>query len=353
MRRSARRILAWPAHGENPYQWQLYGQLRERGWHVIEYSRGRLARLPADVVHLHWPDLVLAERRSWLRPVKAIVFLALLATARARGRAVVWTVHNPFLRAEQSTRWGPLYLRLVSRLCSGLIFLSESHMDAHGGVGRHKPLAVIPQPHYRFVYGEPADAADAKRRLGLDPATKVVGFFGQVRPYKHLEALVSAFSRLEGDGTRLVVAGAFDDSCRELAWSLEGNERVLVFDGHVPDEEVRWLIGAMDVVVLPYRELGNSAVALLSLSYHRPVLAPADARSVRDIGRRAGPGWVTAFQGALGPGDIEQALSATLASEPDLSEYEPTRIGELTHRFLSELASRPRRLSRVRAGRAR
>jgi len=335
-------LLAWPAGGDNPYQHLLYRELRARGWEVSDFTRARLVGLRADVVHLHWPDLVLVERRPVLRLLKAFVLLALLWIARIRRRDLVWTVHNPFLRAEQATRWGPAFLHQVARACSGLIFLSDEHRGAYGSRPT-TPTAVIPQPHYRLVYGEPRAPVEAKERLALGGRSRVVGFFGQVRPYKNLAALQRAFADLDDDSARLLVAGDFDESSRDLLAHLSRDARAVVLGRRVPDQQVADVLAAMDVLVLPYRELGNSAVALLALSYGRPVLAPAGVPSIVDFRATVGPGWVSLFEGELSAADLERALHTPPGSaEPDLRRYDRERIGDLTHRFLSSLVDRRR-----------
>jgi beta-1,4-mannosyltransferase len=253
---------------------------------------------------------------------------------------VVWTVHNPSLRAEQWTPWGSLFLRQVARVASGLIFLSEGHRGAYGSPATKRSV-VIPQPHYRLVYGEPCEPAEAKRRLSLDSGARVIGFFGQVRPYKNLAGLHRAFAQLDDESARLLVAGDFHESCREMLSDFTCDPRAVVLDRHLPDDEVALVLAAMDVVVLPYRELGNSAVALLALSYGRPLLAPGGVPSIEDFRTAAGTEWVSLYEGELSAADLREALHGSPPSgEPDLRRYDPARIGALTDRFLSSLADR-------------
>jgi beta-1,4-mannosyltransferase len=337
----ARSLMAWPAFGQHPYQDLLYAEMARRGWCVSDFT-GRDALLrPASVVHLHWPDLVLEEPargRAW----KALALLALVAVARLRGRQVVWTVHNPILRREQATWWARTYLRLLARLCSGVILLSEAHVGAYGADPNRKPVAVIPHPHFRRVYGEPREQMAARERLGLGPDLQVIGFFGRVRPYKDLEALVHAFRGLDDDRVRLLVAGEVDETCRHIVEELKRDRRALVIDDYIAAEEVAWLLAAIDLLVLPYHELGNSGVALLSLSYGRPVLAPANAVSVREMGCLAGEGWIQAYEKQLTPAALRAGLrpSAIPTQEPDLRPFAPERVADMTHEFLVGLASR-------------
>jgi beta-1,4-mannosyltransferase len=330
-------LMAWPAGGapgSNPYQTLLYRELSGLGWQVVDFEPGRLLKQPPDLLHIHWPDLVLLERRGALRVAKTLAFLVLFAVVRARGRTIVWTVHNPGLREEQHSRWGLIYLSLLMRLCSGLILLAPEHRGEFGG-----PQAVVPQPHYRDVYGPGRDRGEAKGRLGLQEGEPVLGFFGKVRPYKNLEGLLSSFQQMDDERPRLLVAGEVDPSCAGLVPMLRATQHVTLFDGFVEDSEVAWLLGSMDVVVLPYRELGNSAVALLALSYDRPVLGPAVASSLRELQREVGDAWVQLYDGELSAADLEDTLQRVPApgSRPALGSFSPDRVGRLTDRFFREL----------------
>ncbi|MFN2616583.1 MAG: hypothetical protein ABR581_05590 [Thermoleophilaceae bacterium] len=334
-------VLAWPA-GEGPeaqpYQALLYGELRKRGWTVKDFTPGRLLRHPQELIHVHWPDLVLLERRPPLRFLKTAAFLALFALARLRGRRLVWTLHNTELRDEQRSPWGRVYVRALIGLCSGLVLLSPRHVELLSRRARRKPLAVVPHPELRTAYGEPREGRAAKERLGIGSDELVVGFFGKVRPYKQLSALASAFAGLPGPGLRLLVAGEFDASCAALATGLRHADRTSLLDRHVPRDEVAWVLAAMDLVVLPYREIGNSGVALLALSYARRLLAPASAPAMSELRKSVGGNWVQLYEGELQPHHLRQALERRPeTSEPDLAAFAPGRVGELTDRFLRSL----------------
>ena len=67
----------------------------------------------------------------------------------------------------------------------------------------------------------------------------------------------------------------------------------------VPVEDVQAHFAAADLVVLPYRKTLNSAVALLALSFDRPVLVP-NAGSMAELQREVGAEWVLIYEGSEG-----------------------------------------------------
>ena len=91
---------------------------------------------------------------------------------------------------------------------------------------------------------------------------------------------------------------------------------------YVDDETLAAEISAAQVVVLPYRHLHNSGVALLALSLDRPVLVPA-GDTATELAAEVGSPWVPTFSGVVGAADLAAALAHTTAADlpgrPDLS----------------------------------
>ena len=97
----------------------------------------------------------------------------------------------------------------------------------------------------------------------------------------------------------------------------------------MPDEDVADLVSASDWVVLPYREVSNSGVLLLALSYRRPVVAPA----VPTLQEVLGPKLARACYETGEPGSLERAIAsaAMRSQEQDVWEaYAADRAGEFS-----------------------
>jgi len=108
--------------------------------------------------------------------------------------------------------------------------------------------------------------------------------FGYVRPYKGVEDAVEALVHTIGD-VRLLVAGeCWEEPGRfhELAARLGVADRVRFDLRYIPNDELPALFAAADVVVLPYREATQSAVAALAMAYRRPVVA-TDAGGLAEL----------------------------------------------------------------------
>jgi len=103
-------------------------------------------------------------------------------------------------------------------------------------------------------------------------------FFGFIREYKGLDLLLDAWPAVvrARPRARLVVAGdpaRLDPARRkELADRASSLGAILRF-AYVPFEEVSTYFAAADTLVLPYRNISQSGVLLLSLSVGLPVIA--------------------------------------------------------------------------------
>lgn len=222
------------------------------------------------------PDLVLIQ---WWVPFWA-PSLACVATLLRRwtGARLVFICHN-VLPHEGGGCLRSALVRLA--LARGDAFIVHSDADeaalrvllpglADAAIHR----ALLPA----FTIATPADPAASRARLGLPADAPVALFFGFVRPYKgvmHLiEALPAAIEAVPG--LRLVVAGEFWDSVesyRARAAALGVADRVHFDDRYVPNEEVGTYFAAADLVVMPYVEASQSAVATLAVAFGLPIVA--------------------------------------------------------------------------------
>jgi glycosyltransferase involved in cell wall biosynthesis len=183
---------------------------------------------------------------------------------------VVWTVHNALphdrQRLDRALRW------LLVR-CARLVVHAEATRAAVPRARR--PAAVVPHGHYIGWYPDDLSPAEARRALGLEPADAIFVCFGQLRAYKGIDGLLTAFAGLPDPGLRLVIAGRpASERDAAVVRAGAGDPRVRTHLGFVPDADVQRFLKAADFVVLPYRDVLTSGAALLALSFGRPVVVP-------------------------------------------------------------------------------
>lgn len=309
------RVLASPlALPAQPYVERLYDAVRATGVVVDGYSSAAVASGRYSVWHLHWPELFLNEPGpAATTAVRGLRLLRAVARARRRGLAVVWTVHNLAAHDRQHPRLESAFWAVFPRLVDGTIALSEGGRAAaleRFPALRRRPAAVVPLGHYRGAHPAGVGRDEARRRLGIDPGARVVGFFGLVRPYKGVPELVRSFRALPDPDLVLLVAGPprTPSLAREVDAAAGDDPRIRLRLELVPDDEVQHHVVAADLVALPYTAVQNSSAALLALSFDRPVLVP-ELGAMAELRNAVGADWVRLFPGPLTPGELAAAMA--------------------------------------------
>ena len=219
--------------------------------------RDWLARNRCDVLNSH------SSTDSWL---------AALALAGMRPRpALVRTRHiSAPVPDNFATRW--LYQSATRRIVTTGERLREQLIRDN----RYRPEAIVSVPTgidlARYV---PGDKAEAKARLGIEPAQACIGIVATLRSWKGHRYLVEAFAGLPHKDARLLMVGDGPgrDNLREQVERLGLRERVLM-PGNLA-EVTPWL-QAMDVFALPsYANEGVPQALMQAMAAGVPVISTA------------------------------------------------------------------------------
>lgn len=315
------RVLASPLAPEtngNPYVALLHDELRANGVVIDHLSGWRLLSRP-DIVHVHWPEHLVRSDKARTLVWDGGKVLSLIAAARLRGAALVWTAHNlePHERSHQRLLRAFLGLFVAQvDLVIGLSAASHEALVERYPSLRGRPFVVIPHGHYKDVYvgGEP-DRLQCRRNLGLAQNRRTLLMLGYIRPYKNVAGLVNAFVRMPEVQAQLAIVGRVSSAAlaEGIRRAASDDERVrLSLSPASVDDIVSWH-AASDVVVLPYGGLSslNSGAALLALSLNRPVVMP-DGPSARELLEQVGPEWLIPVDGD----ERDFVLAALSAPEP-------------------------------------
>ena len=300
-----------------------------------ELTAGWLWRSRASVglVHFHWRadrhyaclgqplDEHTVERprlqgpRSWL---KLLLFAARLGLARALGYRLAWTIHEVYPN-ETALRPPGAISRRLDRIGGRLLARFSDAVLAHDqGTARRaraelglERVAVVPHGSYVGVYGRGRSRAEVRASLGIPAGAFTFLCFGDLRPDKALDLVLSAFGALAGPDAVLVVAGRVKDerSHSRLLASAAGDARIRPFLGEVPHERVAELFGAADAAVLGRGEVWTPGSLILALSLGLPVVAARVSVHQELLGEEAG--WL--FE----PGDAESLRGVLEAAMTD------------------------------------
>ena len=161
-------------------------------------------------------------------------------------------------------------------VCDGFLTMSESVKQDLINLKLTQPIAYVPHPMYD-TFGTAIGKNEAKQLLGLDGATNYLLFFGFIRKYKGLGLLLNAFSdeRLKALNLKLIVAGEFYEDKNPYLEQIEKlglNDRVIVCDDFIPNNQVSNYFCASDVVVQPYLNATQSGVTQIAYYYNKPMI---------------------------------------------------------------------------------
>lgn len=315
--------LTDPTQGKevaNPYTRLLVAAASEdRRLRIVYFSWRTFLSAPFDVLHVHWPEVFVAGSSALERAVKSLLLMLFSLRIRLQRKAVVRTVHN-VQPHESVPALGRCALKMLDDLTTWQIVLNEATPRQ-----ANSPSTVVPHGHYRDAYVEPSAASIVPGRLLA---------FGQIRPYKGMEDLVVAFHDLPSTMS-LVIAGKPDspNTAEQLTELAAGANNIRLDLRFVPDDALAREIDHAELIVLPYRTVHNSGVALLALSLNRPILVRrSEATSL--LQEEFGSHWVQLFEGELDASKLSAALhAARMADRPsrvDMSSRDWELLGRRT-----------------------
>ena len=161
------------------------------------------------------------------------------------------------------------YLRAVD----GFVYMSE---QVHGELKVYTSAPALFSPHPMFEnFGSAVSHDEACEKLGLDKDCNYTLFFGLIRDYKGLDLLLEAWAKWLPEKRRLLVAGEFytaKDKYLEIIDRHGLQDRVVLHEGFVADDDVRYYFSASDCMVLPYRTATQSGVTQIAYNFSLPMI---------------------------------------------------------------------------------
>jgi len=158
----------------------------------------------------------------------------------------------------------------------GFVAMSHAVMKDLGTFDSIKPKIFCPHPLYDN-FGNAISKEEARTRLKLNRYGKYALFFGFIRDYKGLDLLLEGFGReeLKNTGVMLIVAGEFycDPGPYYAIIRRHGlQDRVIISNDFIPDDEVLNYFCAADVIVQPYKTATQSGVTQIAYHFNKPMI---------------------------------------------------------------------------------
>jgi len=218
------------------------------------------------------PDILLLQ---WWTPFWLPLLLIVSWAARRAGIPILYISHQ-FIEPDSSIiEW--FFARTTLRLANGLIVMTEEEFGMARRVLPGKPIRTGHIPVFEGFPQQHLARHEARRRLGIDTDAPLLLFFGFVRRYKGLRYLLDALARVS-QPVFLLVAGEFwedEQSYRDQIRRLGLEERVIIQNRYISNEDIEPFFAAADALVLPYLSGSQSGVGMVALNYGVPVIATA------------------------------------------------------------------------------
>lgn len=280
---------------------------------VNPFSWRRTAKRIAD-----WkPDVVIVRYwMSFFAPSLGCVARKL----RRRGIKVVAILDN--VLPHEARFFDRPFSRWFLRSVAGSVSMCRSVEQDQLSLAPELPHRLSPHPLYDH-FGERIPREEAQRRLGLDPSRKTLLYFGLIRDYKGLDLLMEAMGLL-GDDYQLVAAGECYGSFERYEalaerlrreWREAGRpeERLLIENRYIDDEEVPIFFSAADLCVLPYRSATQSGITAVALHFNLPLVATPVGGLPESVGETG----IGRMASAATPKAIAKAVSGYFEEGPE------------------------------------
>lgn len=271
--------------GGNIYIRELGRAYARLGWTPIYGSENLLeANCRPELVHLHWPEEFYRWRGEG-RPERRVEhFLARLSALAEAGIPTAWTVHN---LAPHDKPDHPLDAAVYQAMAKQADCIHHHCPNSVQLLSQRYPVPastcqfVATHGHY-LGYANHISKAEARKRLGIPADARVFLQFGQIRGYKGLNLLFAAFDQLRLDRKFLLVAGLYNaptgpGAWRErlgLIWRKRTSANLLVHGRAIDSDDIQIYANAADCMVLSHTAGLNSGVAILGMSFGKPVIGP-------------------------------------------------------------------------------
>jgi beta-1,4-mannosyltransferase len=320
IRLSPLRILSIPAKdfGGNPYSKYFCEGLERVGLVVVNIHRFQAKCFKFDILHVHWPEFYVTERPFYIAAVLAPTVLVYMAVAKLLRKKMVWTIHDVIPVKARHTKLLQLYLFCVRTLVDAYVVMSPSSEAEFIRLfprTKKKTFWHVPHGPYPVSATSPKCQTDLREQLSDGANCLLVGFVGDIKPYKNPQAL--AYLPHEdaiGRKIKIVVAGAvdstFDTRQTEVPLSHILPTHLVRIRERLSDQRLADIIRAVDIVFLPYLRGSNSGLSMFVLSCGQRLLCSALPMFI-DLANRPGPPWVYVFDHQAK--DLSTELEAALS----------------------------------------
>ena len=267
----------------NSYQNMLYSESRKANWIIKAIETPFDVSPEVDAVHIHWQNAIWGHshlERSELMNSDFVSLFSFKNDLPRKRRSTIWTVHNlaPHDSMEMDSELA--LMRKMNEESDVIHFLTHESVSEIKKFIPVNEKKIIVEPHcsYSGFLPNKLDSEAMRLRYGIDRTSLIIGFIGQIRPYKNVMQLIDTFLEIheEFHDLVLIVAGLNQDSIvdsrlKELSHEF-GNIRYI--DHFLTPDEFAEISSIIQIACYPYTSILNSGSVYSSLTFGHHIVVP-------------------------------------------------------------------------------
>jgi glycosyltransferase involved in cell wall biosynthesis len=169
----------------------------------------------------------------------------------------------------------PTYLKDCIALADKVVVHNKNTFDAIERIGNVSVSKIHVISHGMYHPEKKISRENALKFFSLNPEYNYILFFGMIKKTKGLDVLLEAFKSVDLN-THLIIAGRIRDfDKKELEKLLQDPDlknRFHFYPRYFSTEERDTLFSVADITILPYTQVYQSGVLILSISLEVPVI---------------------------------------------------------------------------------
>lgn len=278
---------------KNPFLFLLMRELnQQQEIGSIKHGYGWLyEEIDPDIIHLHWPELLVKSRLADLSRVDLLTdqdfsaVIEALERKKSRGAKVTITIHNERPHGEYGGLFRKYFENIYS-LCDAFIhmgYASENLLkEQYPEQVVAKPSFIIPHGDYKLFPDEISRGA-AREKLNIENNEKVILSFGAIRSKRELELGIRSFKQADISNSIYIMAGRLPEpyksrpqhfSTRKLLYANFWNNKIRTQEAFIAPSEVQMYLKSADLLFIPRFNTLNSGNVSLGFTFGKVVAGP-------------------------------------------------------------------------------
>ena len=217
------------------------------------------------------PDLVIIQ---WWHPYFAPCYW-LLEKVLGKRTKILFVCHNVF--PHERFPLDRMLTKMVITKANYYIVQSKQDEQDLLSIKSNAIYKRTVHPTYNAFKIQNMTQQEARELLNIEDDQQILLFFGFVREYKGLKYLLQAMPQISErlPKVKLLVVGDFDqnkETYLNIIKSQKIENKIEIYDGYIPDQDVEKFFAACDVVVLPYESATQSGIVQIAYGFEKPVI---------------------------------------------------------------------------------